>query len=101
MQVKIFPFKNWVNLGIERESHVFERPITMLCQYVSVPRLQAFAVNAEPPSSPLAANLPNNAKSRQIETRQRQLDMLKRMEERYRNITSPDKQVRIVIFVFD
>ena len=59
----------------------------------SVPRLQAFAVNSTQSSSTLASNLPNNAKSRQMETRQRQLDMLKRMEERYRNITSTDKQV--------
>ena len=58
-----------------------------------VPRLQAFAVNSSQTSSTLATNLPSTAKSRQMETRQRQLDMLKRMEERYRNITSPDKQV--------
>jgi len=61
-------------------------------QLGAVPRLQAFAVNSTQSSSTLASNLPNNAKSRQMETRQRQLDMLKRMEERYRNITSTDKQ---------
>jgi len=61
-------------------------------QLGAVPRLQAFAVSSTQSNSTLASNLPNNAKSRQMETRQRQLDMLKRMEERYRNITSTDKQ---------
>merc|ERR1712184_160399 len=59
-------------------------------QIGTVPRLQAFAVNSTTPTNS-TTNLPNNAKSRQLDTRQRQLDMLKRMEERYRNITSPQK----------
>ena len=62
-----------------------------------VPRLQAFAVNSTTPTNS-TTNLPNNAKSRQLETRQRQLDMLKRMEERYRNITSPQKPPQSVTY---
>ena len=59
--------------------------------------MQAFATS---PTSSIQtpSNSPNNAKSRQIETRQRQLDMLKRMEERYRNITETEKPSTSVIY---
>ena len=56
------------------------------------PRLQAFAVNSPSSSTNMPTYVsPNSAKSRQIETRQRQLEILKRMEERYRNMGTTNK----------
>jgi len=49
------------------------------------PRLQAFAVSTPSSSAPSAVGAANRT-TKQLETRQRQLEMLRRMEERYKNM---------------
>jgi F-box protein 42 len=61
------------------------------------PRMQAFAVGVSSSSSAAAGSIgdpgePPSAKRKQLETRQRQLVSLKKMEERYKSITSQAKE---------
>ena len=62
-----------------------------------MPRMAAFAV----PSTSRAPDEPPLAKRKQIETRQRQLDSLKKMEDRYKNLQREEvkaKEPKLVIF---
>ena len=61
-----------------------------------MPRMAAFAV----PSTSRAPDEPPLAKRKQIETRQRQLDSLKKMEDRYKNLQREEvkaKEPKLVI----
>ena len=64
-----------------------QRPMPAVHQLPHGPRLQAFAVNN-------STSVNSNPKTRQLETRQRQLEMLRRMEERYKSMAAQQEETK-------